>query len=433
METLVNHLERAKISIEDTLGWYTGQNRHWNLPLNRKLQAITREDILALKGTLDKINQNIFQIVTFGLVSKGKSSVINAFVGEHILASGPLNGVTQQPQSVLWSPASAKVQIEFIDTPGIDEIAGDSRTSMAYSVAKSADLILFVVSGDITRTEYRALCQLLESKKPVLLVFNKIDLYPEIDQSTICEKLKELACQRKIPLRAKDIVCIAAEPNPVLVQVEYPDGTVKEELETPPPQIDALKLKILEILNQEGQALLALNSLLRAQQSELVIAHKTLQIQKKQAEELIWRYARYKSLAVALIPIFLLDILVGILADLALIKALASLYGFPITSHKGVLLWRALSLSVGGLSLGELTSLGLGKMMLSGGGVSEYMGSALLQVGVASYGSYKIGRSAQVYLEQGVTWSSSGSSTIIEEILSQAPPESLINFAQTTL
>jgi predicted GTPase len=69
-----------------------------------------------------------------------------------------------------------KVQIELIDTPGLDEIAGEARANMAKEVAGQADLILFIVAGDITRTEYDALCGLKQSHKPLILVFNKIDL-----------------------------------------------------------------------------------------------------------------------------------------------------------------------------------------------------------------------------------------------------------------
>jgi predicted GTPase len=64
----------------------------------------------------------------------------------------------------------------------LDEIEGEARANMAREVAKSADLILFIVAGDITRTEYESLAELRRAKKPLILVFNKIDLYPEADR-----------------------------------------------------------------------------------------------------------------------------------------------------------------------------------------------------------------------------------------------------------
>lgn len=53
---------------------------------------------------------------------------------------------------------------------------------MAKEVTRQADLILFVVSGDLTRTEYEALLELQNAHKPLIIVFNKIDLYTEIEQ-----------------------------------------------------------------------------------------------------------------------------------------------------------------------------------------------------------------------------------------------------------
>jgi predicted GTPase len=94
---------------------------------------------------------------------------------------------------VRWTPGTeGKVQVELIDTPGLDEIQGESRAQMAREVASQADLILFVVAGDITRTEYQALCELRQNQKPIILVFNKIDLYPDQDREAIYRQLQQL-------------------------------------------------------------------------------------------------------------------------------------------------------------------------------------------------------------------------------------------------
>ena len=422
------YLGRSRSSIKQTLSWYTGNNRHWNSTSNPTLQAEVREDIAEIKTVLSKVNHNIIHIATFGLVSRGKSSVINALLGEKILSTGPLHGVTKFPRSVRWTPESGKVQIEFIDTPGLDEIDGDQRAKMAQNVAQQADLILFIVAGDITRTEYQAIAQLLEQQKPLLLVFNKIDLYPEIDQAAIYTQLKNLDLHDTPLLGPEDIVCVAAEPNPILVLTQGTDGEIKEESQVLPPQVDSLKLKILQILNTEGKTILALNALTRARNAELNIARKTLKVRKTQAETLIWKYARYKSLAVAFNPLAVVDVVGGLIADLALIRALASLYGLPITSHRAGELWRTISLNIGSLSLGQLLSLGLSKMMVGAGyeGITDYAGSGLLQAGIAAYGTYSIGKAATAYLEMGATWTPTGTSKVIEEIISTLPPDTLM-------
>ena len=419
------HLKQAQTSIQQAVNWYASVRRHWNYPPNVQLQAAVRQDIQNLKAALEKIEQQVIKIATFGLVSRGKSAVVNALLGQKILETGPLHGVTQWPKSIRWT-ANEKVQIELIDTPGLDEIAGEARANMAKEVAGQADLILFIVAGDITRTEYDALCQLKQSHKPLILVFNKIDLYPEQDRETIYQQLQQLGKNtRRLPiLSADDIICVAAEPQPIAVRVEYSDR-ILEEWETPPPQIEALRQKILTILNQEGRSLLAINALFQAKEAQENISQKTVTIRQEEADAIIWKYAQYKALAIAMNPIAVLDIAGGLVTDLFLIRSLARLYGLPITSFEAGKLWQKILVSSGGLLLSELGSsliLGIGKtaaVFESPGALTTYASTAFLQGGVAGYSTYIVGKAAKQYLANGCSWGPWGASTVIDNILSE--------------
>jgi hypothetical protein len=399
-----------------------------------------KPEIDVLTTTLSKLDSNVIRIAAFGLVSRGKSAVLNALMGQKILQTGPLNGVTQWPRSVRWNPGG-KVQVELIDTPGLDEIEGEARAQMARDVARQADLILFIVAGDITRTEYQALCELRQAQKPMILVFNKIDLYPDTDREVIYKNLQQLgaggATGRKLQqlLSSDEIVMVAAEPAPQEVRLEWPNGEVTYEWETPPPQVDELKQKILHILNREGRSLLALNALLQAKDAEAAIAQKTIARRSQAAEDLIWQYAKYKALAVGLNPIAFLDLLGGFVADLALIRSLARLYNLPMTGFEATKLLKTILLSSGGLLLSEFGSgllLGLGKSataIASGDNptnITAYAGTAIAQAGIAGYSSYAIGKAAQVYLERGCTWGQLGASTVIQEILNQVEPNTIL-------
>ena len=312
---------------------------------------------------------------------------------------------------------------------------------MAKDVARSSDLILFVVAGDITRTEYEALCELRKAQKPLILVFNKIDLYPDTDKEAIYKNLQQLgaggATGRKLQqlLSSDEIVMVAAEPAAEEVRVEYPNGDVAYEWETPAPQVDELKQKILDILNREGRSLLALNALLQAQDAQAAIAQKTIDLRSKAAEDLIWQYAKYKAIAVGLNPIAFLDLMGGFVADLALIRSLAKLYNLPMTGFEATKLLKTILLGSGGLLLSELGSglvLGLGKSasaIASGENptnITAYAGTAITQAGIAGYTAYAIGRAAQVYLERGCTWGQLGASTVIQEILNQVEPNTIL-------
>jgi uncharacterized protein len=383
------------------------------------------------------------RIAAFGLVSRGKSAVLNSLLGEKILQTGPLNGVTQWPRSIRWKPGG-KVLVELIDTPGLDEIEGESRAQMARDVARQADLILFVVSGDITRTEYQGLLELRQAQKPLILVFNKIDLYPDTDRTKIYKNLQQLGAgnlQAK-PLLPDEIVMVAAEPAPMEVRIEYPDGNVSYEWETPPPQVEELKHTILNILNREGRSLLALNALLQARDSEASIAQKTIDLRQQEAEDILWKFTKYKALAIGLNPIPFLDIIGGAITDLALIRSLARLYGLPMTSYEATNLLKTILFSSGGLLLGEIGSsflLGLGKStaaITSGDNplnITTFASSALVQAGIAGYGSYAVGKAAQMYLEKGCTWGQLGTSTVIQEILSQVDKNTILYRLQQEL
>lgn len=467
--TQENRLSLARASLRQSLARHA-HLRQSKKNSNPKLEATLQNQLDILTFTSEKLNQNIIRIATFGLVSRGKSAVLNALLGQKILQTGPLNGVTQWPRSVRWAvplslnnDESGGIQIELIDTPGIDEVGGEVRGEMAKQVTRQADLILFVVAGDITRTEYQALCELQTAQKPLILVFNKIDLYPELDRKAIYKSLQALgnaeqlaadaatdksdsenlspdnpapkSTAKSAPKNTKslEIVMVAAEPAPMQVRVEWPDGRITHEWESPPPQIDELKQKILTILNREGRSLLALNALIEARDAEANIAHQILKLRQTEAEDLIWQFAKYKALAVGLNPIAFLDVMGATVADLALIRSLSRLYGLPMTGYEAGKLWQTIFSSAGGVLLGELGSsflLGFGKSAAIAApqiGFSTFAGVAVTQASLAAYGTYAVGRAAQVYLEKGCTWGPLGQDTVIQEIVSTIERDTIAN------
>jgi len=479
----------ARGSLRQALARYSQLRREESKSNSAEMQALLQAKLDILKSNLDKLDEGVIRIAAFGLVSRGKSAVLNALLGDKVLQTGPINGVTQWPRSVRWTPTLSvegitgkmpvipgkmpvpPMAIDLIDTPGLDEVAGEARGEMARQVTREADLILFVVSGDITRTEYDALCELSLSQKPLILAFNKIDLYTDKEREEIYQNLRSLFLGRQeakgkrqeaeerqegeerqeaignrqewgqgekrntnlptlptLPtpptLSSVEVVTVAAEPAPVPVRVEWEDGKVTHEWETPPPQIEELRNKLLEIVSREGPSLLALNALVQARDAETALASKTIQLRKSQSDDLIWQYALYKAVAVALNPVAVLDVLGATVADLVLIRSLARLYNLPMTGYEAGKLWKTIMFGAGGLLLGEFGSnllLGVGKFDLT-----NYLGVAATQAGIAAYSSYTVGRAARVYLERGCTWGPLGQDRVIREIVEAVEPDTVI-------
>ncbi|MEO1445048.1 MAG: Era-like GTP-binding protein, partial [Cyanobacteria bacterium J06635_11] len=290
-------VEQARDSLRQAIDRYIPQLKMTRLDAQEmSRQAAVKNGIDQLTTLMNKLDSSLLRVAIFGLVSRGKSAVINALMGEKILETGPLNGVTQWPRSVYWLPEQGQgvtssrgtkepLKLELIDTPGLDEIEGQSRGEMATNIAQQADLILFVVSGDVTKTEYEALQQLYATRKPLLLVFNKIDLYPDTDRDSVAQNLQSLWQQEEdksdLPQGARlvdDIVMVSAEPTPVQVRTEWPDGRISEDWESPPAQMEPLKTALLKILKEEGPTLVALNALRQAGLIEKKLAEETAEL-----------------------------------------------------------------------------------------------------------------------------------------------------------
>ncbi|MEM9265240.1 MAG: GTP-binding protein [Cyanobacteria bacterium P01_F01_bin.13] len=425
-----------------------------------KRQAAVKSGIDQLTALLNKLDSTLLRVAVFGLVSRGKSAVLNALVGEKILETGPLNGVTQWPRSIYWTPpvpeGEPPLKIELIDTPGLDEIEGAERGQVAQDVAQQADLILFVVAGDITRTEYTALQTLYETRKPLLLVFNKTDLYPDTDRQAVYDNLQHLQSQLNetvsedndnsttktsdIPI-VDDIILVAAEPSPLQVRIEWPDGRITQEWETPPPEITPLKTALIELIKTEGPTLVALNTLHQANQVDTNLAKATAELNQAAADEIILQFAKYKAAAVALNPVAVLDLLGGVTSDLVMIRNLAKLYGFPMTNFEASKLWQAIVRSSGTLLLSELGSgllLGIGKsgaalwsIVDGSAGFTAYAGAMGAQAAAAGYGTYAVGHAARVYLEQGCSWGPQGIKTLMRIIVDNAKGDSALERLQT--
>ncbi|MEM6612159.1 MAG: DUF697 domain-containing protein [Cyanobacteria bacterium P01_C01_bin.72] len=435
-------LNQAQASLQQAISWYSSFRRHGKTPPGDRLQAAVKTDLQSLQNALERLENQAVRISTFGLVSCGKSSLINALLEEEVVATGPLHGVTQSLTTLRWNPLPDEgLEVELIDTPGLDEVSGEARAAMAQSIAQKSDLILFVVAGDITRTEYQALCELRSTQKPLILVFNKSDLYPDQDRQKIYRQLQKLNAAHSFGsldelISPQEIITVAAKPQPIQVRTEAANGTISQEWEYPEPEIEPLKNAIAQILQQSGKSLLALNALVQGRDAELRIARKTIELRQAEAEAMINKYARYKAIAVAANPIIFADLIGGLIADLALIRSLSQLYGLPITTYEAGNLLRRIIASAGGLLLGEVGSslfLSVGKsgaILSSGfdssGAITAYLGTATLQGAIAGYGTFMIGRVAQVYLEQGCTWGEMGASTLIQEMLSQVEPDTII-------
>ncbi len=431
-----------------------------HLDLGPQERAGLEAEIERLSAAIEKLEQGVVQIAAFGMVGRGKSSVLNALLGQEVFATGPLHGVTQAVDSAQWQvaadsfavgnetvqrvslsrPGQTQTQIQLVDTPGIDEVDGATREAMAREVARQADLILFAIAGDITQVEYSALSQLREAGKPMLLVFNKIDQYPDADRQAIYCKIRDERVKQL--LSPDEIVMVAASPL-VAVQVQQPDGSTRLERRRGEPQVSDLKLKILEILHREGKSLLALNTMLYADEINEQIVARKLAIRETAANQIILRGTLTKAVAIALNPVTVLDLFSGAVVDVAIVLALSRLYDIPMTQAGALGLLQKIALSMGGLSASDLLAnlglsglkglLGLSAPATAGISLAPYVSVALTQASVGGVSTYAIGQVTKAYLANGASWGPDGPKAVVARILATLDEESILNRIKTEL
>lgn len=421
-----------------------------NLDLTSQEQQGLETEIDQLAQMLNKLENSVLQIAAFGLVGRGKSSVLNALLGKNIFQTGALHGVTTDIDQADWQLLTETVgdgvvqraaiadkknsRLELIDTPGIDEVNGETREQLAKMIAQQMDLILFVIAGDMSRVEFEALSQLREVGKPIILVFNKVDQYPDADRELIYQTI----CDRRVKelLSPDEIVMVSAAPLVTKVVMDA-EGNQKIRRAKGEANILDLRVKILEILQREGKALLALNSMLYVDVVHDKLVRRKLLLREQAGDRLIDQAMAAKAAVVALNPVTVLDIFSGAVVDVALIISLSRLYGLQLQQSEAISLLQKIALSMGGISAGELLAnlglsslkgmLGISAPLTGGLAIAPYLSVAITQGAVAGLSTKIIGQASKMYLANGGSWAGENPKTIVQDIIDSLDEKSILH------
>ena len=163
-------------------------------------KQVLKNDLAQLREMHGKLMTGRVEIVVFGEISTGKSALINALVGKKVTEVDVQGGWTKEVWQVGWDAAGYRIpglsnsEVLLVDTPGLNEVGGQQRGEMAQQTADRADLILFVTDSDLNETEFVALSTLAQVNKPLIVAFNKIDLYSPEQRERLLEVLRILTC-----------------------------------------------------------------------------------------------------------------------------------------------------------------------------------------------------------------------------------------------
>ena len=162
---------------------------------------LPRQALDSLQKAILQLDE-LFLIVVAGEFNAGKSALINALLGQKVLAEGA-TPTTSRVTLVKWGKQAAEQvvdenfavytyplpllkELNIVDTPGTNAIIRHHERLTDEFVPRS-DLVLFITSADhpLTESERQFLERILTWGKKVVFVLNKVDIFE--DESALQE------------------------------------------------------------------------------------------------------------------------------------------------------------------------------------------------------------------------------------------------------
>ncbi len=267
------------------------------------------------------------EIVAFGAISSGKSSLLNALAGRDVFRTGVVGGTTTTHSQIEW-PGNDRVVLT--DTPGLAEVAGEVRSRTAAEAAKNADLVLMVIDGPIRDYEHELLETLAEMGKRLVVCLNKADWFTPNERAELCD---QVASQAKGLVAPEDVVSVRSRPVERPIVRVLADGTQKDGTVTEPPDIQPLADQLLKIVSREGDTLLLANLLMQSRGLVDDAKERVLTALDDEAKRVIDRYMWAAAGVTGANPVPLLDIAGGTAVTVKMVMDLAAIYKQKIDSE----------------------------------------------------------------------------------------------------
>jgi hypothetical protein len=383
-------------------------------------------DYTEVQAMLDKLEHGHLHIAAFGRVSTGKSSLLNALIGEERFTVSPLHGETLTSSMQPWSEVEAG-GVFLIDTPGLDEAGGEERELLAKEVANRADLVIFVLDGDITESERTSLKTLVRQGRPVLVALNKKDLYTEDDLRALLGSIRSKTVGL---VTASDVISVAADPRPrSVIEIDGRGAETRSERERQ-PDMEHLRLRLWEIFEAEGKTLAALNASLFAADLSDQVGRRILNARREIGDKLVRTYCIAKGVAVAFNPVPVADLFAAAFIDAGMVVHLSKVYDLPLSRREAGSLVRVIVAEAAAL-MGTVWALHFVSSALKVGtlGLSTIL-TAGAQGAIAYYSTYVVGRAAAEYLAHGKSWGDGGPKRVVKQILDSLDKETVLKDAR---
>src|SRR5689334_21817246 len=225
-------------------------------------------DTRTLDETITHLDE-LFLLVIAGEFNSGKSSFINALLGDKVLTEG-VTPTTDRITLLRYGPEPDEQPLEefllerrfpadvlhtltIVDTPGTNAIIRRHEELTRDFIPRS-DLVLFVTSADrpFTESERAFLAAIQEWGKKIVIVLNKVDLLTEPELAEVVAFIRE---------NARDLLGFTPEVFPVSARLaQRARSSAGDDATWQASRFEEIDRYILETLDEEQRVRLKLLS-----------------------------------------------------------------------------------------------------------------------------------------------------------------------------
>ncbi len=244
----------------------------------------SKDDLATLKTSIQQID-DFFLLVIVGEFNAGKSSFINALLGEKLLKEGVTPTTTkiniirhgsQHSEQVIdentlliQEPAELLKEISIVDTPGTNAIIREHEKITSQFIPRS-DLVLFITSADrpLSESERLFLETIRDWGKKLVVVINKIDV---IENQEEIEQIEAFVSDN-----IKSLLGIQTEVFPISAKKALNAKLGQPKL-WPESRFEALEEHVRHMLDESGRIKLKLQNPLGVAKNLCSRYHKVIE------------------------------------------------------------------------------------------------------------------------------------------------------------
>ena len=352
-----------------------------------------------------QLRNSDYSVILFGAGSCGKTSIARSLLNSMVGDTSPATGTTTKISSYKITIPTLIRKIKIIDSPGLFEASnkGQEREKKTIQEASKSDLIIFVIDQDINKYELFLLKKFSEIGKSLIIALNKCDLRSANQNEAILQNIDNLVSKF---CNNYEIIKTIAAPQSI--------PNIGGKPKSKKISVDNLFSAIINILEKNGEDLLADNILFQCNKLGLISKKLINEQRKSSAKRLINKYAWITCGVVLITPIPTVEFIAASTINIQMIIEISKIYGVKLSNNKATELTKSL--------VSVLATLGVVKggmniisNILSTNFTTTFISKSIQSI-TAAWIIRIVGLSIIKYFEQNQNWGDGGIQEVVENL-----------------